>query len=143
MFLTKTFMTNCNDQHDLLDLDMDDKDCKLDLMFRQKEKLQYPGACSLEYQNQMQILLEKLLCWDTSKQQAKGKGVLGRVLAFMIAHEEQGQGTLHSHWQLFLNKLSMELRNVLFNNDAEEKQNARKEFLAHVDEVMDSSMALN
>ena len=46
---------------------------------------------------------------------------------------------LNSHWQLFLKELSIELRNMLFSSDIEEKKKARQEFLAHVDKVMDSS----
>ena len=116
-----------NFQHELPSLDdWDDKRCEVDLIFWQKERLQYPGACSLEYQNQMKILLEKLLCLGSSKQRATKNGVLGTVLAFMIAHEEQGRYMLHSHWQLFLKKLSMELRNVLFSSDAKEKRKQQK-----------------
>ena len=76
---------------------MNDEQYELNLKFWQKERPQYPGSCSPEYQNQKQILVEKLLCWDTSKQHAKQSGVLGSVLAFMIAHEEQGRFILHSH----------------------------------------------
>ena len=87
----------------------------------------------------MKILVEKMLCWDSLKQRATQKGVLGTVLAFMIAHEEQGRYMLHSHWQLFLKELLMELRNLLFSSNVEEKEKARKVLLAHVDKVMDSS----
>ncbi len=54
-----------------------------------------PGACSLELQNVMQILLECLLKWDTTTQTSKGKGILGTVNAFAGADEEQGRKTLH------------------------------------------------
>ena len=61
------------------------------------------------------------------------------MLAWLIGHEEQGRYILHSHWQLIIEELSMELRNVLFSSDVEAKQKARSEFLAYVDAVMDSS----
>ncbi len=48
-----------------------------------------PGACSLDFQNVMQILTECLLKWDTKTQSSKGKGILGTVIAFAGADEEQ------------------------------------------------------
>jgi hypothetical protein len=36
----------------------------------------------------------------------KGKGILGTVLAFALAHKEQGRRTLHSHWQIWTEVLS-------------------------------------
>ena len=67
---SKKSMFVVNAQHDLQNLDMDDEQCELNLKFDKRKILQYPGSCSLEYQNQMQFLLEKLLCWDTSKRHA-------------------------------------------------------------------------
>ena len=80
----------------------------------------------------MKILLEKLLCWDSLKQRVTQKGVLGTVLAFMIAHEEQGRYMLHSHWQLFLKELSMELRNLLFSSNVEEKEKKQERYSLHM-----------
>ena len=57
------------------------------------------------------------------------KGILGTVLAFMIAREEKGRYILHSHWQLFLKELSMELGNVLFSSDVEGKRESKKRIL--------------
>jgi len=50
---------------------------------------------SLEIQSVMQILTECLLRWDAKTQTAKGKGILGTVIAFAGADEEQGRKTLH------------------------------------------------
>ncbi len=41
-----------------------------------------------------------MLRWDTKTQSSKEKGTLGTVLAFTGADEEQGQKTLHQHWQI-------------------------------------------
>jgi hypothetical protein len=59
--------------------------------------MKYPGACSLEFQSVMQILTKCILRWDTKTQSSKGKGILGTVLAFSGADEEQGCKTLHRH----------------------------------------------
>ncbi len=53
-------------------------------------RMKYPGACSLELQSVMQILTKCMLRWDTKTQSSKGKGILGTVLAFSGADEEQG-----------------------------------------------------
>ena len=89
----------------------------------------------------MQILIEKLLQWDCSKK-SKGKGVLGHVTAFVIAHEEQGRYMLHSHMQLFLEELSVALRKLLFAKDADTKTQRREGFLDHADEVIDPSYSV-
>jgi hypothetical protein len=68
-------------------------------------RLQYPGACSLEFQSVMQILTKCMLRWDTKTQSSKGKGILGTVLAFSGADEEQGRITLHRHWQIWVQEL--------------------------------------
>ena len=58
---------------------------------------------------------------------------------FVTAHEEQGRYMLHSHIQLFLEELSMSLRKLMFSDDEETAKMARVEFLADVDEFMDST----
>jgi len=60
------------------------------------------------------ILIECLLQWDIKKQKAKRKGMLGTLLAFVPGDEEQGRGTLHSHWQCLLAEISQRVRNFLF-----------------------------
>ena len=57
-------------------------ECIADMRLRKKIRLMYPGACSLEFQSLMQILIETLFNWDTKKQRAKGKGIFGTVVAF-------------------------------------------------------------
>ena len=69
-------------------------------MLRRDARNKYPGTCSLEFQSVMQILTECLLKWDTKRQTSKRKGILGTVLAFAGANEEQGRKTLHQHWQI-------------------------------------------
>ncbi len=72
--------------------------------------MKYPGACSLEFQSVMQILTKCMLRWDTKTQSStKGKGILGAVLAFSGADEEQGRKTLHQHWQIWVQELNQTL----------------------------------
>ena len=80
---------------------MSNKDCELDMIFCPKQCLQYPGTCSLEYLSQMQILLEKLLAWDSKKKCAKQRDIIGHYIVFIAAYGEQGSYMLHMHMQLF------------------------------------------
>ena len=47
-----------------------------------------------------------MLRWDTKTQSSRGKGILGTVLAFFGADEEQGRKTLHRHWQIWVQELN-------------------------------------
>ncbi len=87
----------------------------------------------------MQFFVECLLQWDPKKQKAKGKGIVGTVLAFAPADEEQGRKTLHSHWQIWTEELNQEKRDGLFSNDKEEREKARKDFCRHIDEIMNAT----
>ncbi len=51
-----------------------------------------------------------MLRWDTKTLSSKGKGILGTVLAFAGAVEEQGRKTLHQHWQIWVQELNQTLR---------------------------------
>ena len=95
-----------------------------------------PGACSLEFQNVMQILTECLLKWDTKTQLSKGKGILGTVIAFAGADEEQGHKTLHRHWQIWVKEIDQNIRDCLFHKDDKTRLEARDTFLKHIDDVI-------
>ena len=123
-------------QHKLPDINSSDELCIADFNLRKKDRITYPGACSLEYQNVIKILIEDLLQWDPVKQKAKGKGVLGTVVAFAPADEEQGRKTLHSHWQIWTKELNSELRDDLFAKDPQRRATARKKFFNIVDHLM-------
>ena len=84
-------------QHELLSLKGSEEDCIANFVLRKDARINYPRACSLEFQSIMQILTERLLKWDTKTQTATGKGILGTLTAFAAADEEQGRKTLHQH----------------------------------------------
>ena len=92
---TSLSFDHCVFQHELPSLKGSEEDCIADFVLRKDARISYPGACSLEFQSVMQILTECLLRWDTKTQTAKGKGILGTVVAFAGADEEQGRKTLH------------------------------------------------
>jgi hypothetical protein len=60
----------------------------------------------------MQILMECMLQWEVTKKTSKGKGILGTVIAFSAAEdEEQGRNTLHCHWQIWVKKINQMVQN--------------------------------
>jgi hypothetical protein len=101
--------------------------------------MKYPGACSLEFQSVRQILTKCMLRWDTKTQSSKGKGILGTVLVFSGADEEQGRKTLHRYWQIWVQELNQTLRDCLFDTDTTKKKDAQKTFCQHIDNVISAS----
>jgi hypothetical protein len=87
-------------QHRLPNLKCSEKNCLPDFVLQRDTTMKYPGACSLEFQSVMQILTKCMLGWDTKTQSSKRKGILGTMLAFSGADEEQGRKTLHQHLQI-------------------------------------------
>jgi hypothetical protein len=69
-------------------------------------RINHQGACSLEFQSVMQILMECMLQWDIRKKTTKGKGILGAVVAFSAADEEQDRKTLLCHWQIWVKEIN-------------------------------------
>ena len=61
------------------------------------------------------------------------------MLAFVPGDEEQGRGTLHSHWQCWLTEISQGVRNFLFAKSKHEREKARADFLQHIDAVLNAS----
>jgi hypothetical protein len=94
-------------------------------------RLNHPGTCSLEFQSVMQIITDCMPRWDSKKQTSKGKGILGRVLAFLAADEEQGRKILHCHWQIWVEEIDQTLINCLFNEDISVR-NMQETFFANI-----------
>ncbi len=128
---TSLFFYHCTFQHELPSLKGSEEDCIADFVLRKDARISYPGACSLEFQSIMQILMECLLRWDTKTQTAKGKGILGTVIAFAGADEEQGRKTLHRHWQIWVKEINQTVRDSLFHKDTKTRTDARNTFLKH------------
>ncbi len=111
-------------------------DCIADFVLQKDIKLNHPGACSLEFQSVMHILMECMLRWDIKKNTSKGKGILGTVLAFFTADEEQGRKTLHRHWQIWVKQIDETLCNCSFHEDDTIRDSARKTFCKQIDNII-------
>ena len=99
----------------------------------------YPGACSLEFQNVMDIILKCLLNWDEEEKKSLGTGMVGDLVAWNQAVERQGRGSLHAHWQLFTKQLSTKARLELFHEDEVIRNTARKELVDYIDSMICAS----
>ncbi len=106
-------------------------------------RMSNPGACSLEFQNVMQILTECLLKWDIKTQLSKRKGILGTVIAFAGADEEQGHKTLHRHWQIWLKEIDQNIRDCMFHKNDKTRLEARETFIKHIDNVLSADYGSN
>jgi hypothetical protein len=123
-------------QHELHSLKCSEEDFLADFFLKKDARLNNPGACSLEFQSVMLILTEHMLKWDTETKTSTWKGILGTVRAFASTDEEQGQKTLHQHWQNWVEKIDQTLRNSLFGNDHKTRNKARQTFQQHIDNVV-------
>ncbi len=108
-------------------------------MLQRDTRVKYPGAYSFEFQSVMQILTKCMLKWDVKTQSSKGKGILGTVVAFTGADEEQGRITLHQHWQICIKELIQTLQDCLFDKDATERYNAQTTFCQHINNITSAS----
>ena len=70
----------------------------------------------------MDIFNSYLLKWDVKTKTSTGQGILGTVRAFFVADKEQGQKTLHRHWQIWIEEMNQKLRNALFDNDPKKRK---------------------
>jgi hypothetical protein len=108
-------------------------DILTDFNVRRETRSQHPGLCAEEYQRMMELVIKHLFNWDTATQTSKGVGLIGELLAWCLATEEQGRKSLHGHFLLFI-KCWNRVMNILQGvNDQEHKlgiwtyQNAQRE----------------
>ena len=82
----------------------------------------------------MQIALECLFGWDPSRQKGK-RGLFGIMEAFCRGDEEQGRGSLHAHWLVWIMNFG-HLRRLMFSEDDHTRELARANYIAYVNSVM-------
>ena len=114
-------------------------ECAADFIVRRRTRKRYPGACSLEFQNVMDIVLKCLLNWDNERKESLGTGMVGDLVAWNHTVEEQGRGSLHAHWQLFTKQLSTKARLKLFQEVKVVRDTARRELVDYIDSMVCAS----
>ena len=121
--------------------DCSDSECIQDFELRYRKRMQYPGACSLDYQAAIQAVCE-LLGWDLKKNCGKGIGMYGRCKAFVRGDEEQGRFTLHGHCLVWIDGFD-DIRELFFDEDVMKRQAARDEMCTYVDKCFCSDYEYN
>ena len=82
----------------------------------------------------------RYFCNGISKiREIKHKGVVGTIRAFAEEDEEQSQGTLCGHWQVYVEELNNELRNGLFQGGKSDRLKAKQKTIDHIDIVMNAT----
>ena len=94
------------------------------MKLRQDQRIKYPGACAQEYHSAIEIVMEHLFGWDKKKQRGR-PGILGTLQAFCEAIEEQGRGTLHGHFLIWVTNFDL-LREMIHDKNKAVKESAKK-----------------
>ena len=82
--------------------DFSEEDVLDDFKFRHETRSQYPGLCAEDYRRIVGLVIKHIFKWNCDEQEASEVGLLGRVLAWCLATEEQARKTLHGHFLLFI-----------------------------------------
>ena len=105
----------------------------LDFNARKKWRAQYPGACAIEYESVIQVVIAILIGWDQGNNQGSN-GIFGIPLAYADCCEEQARFTLHSHISIWIENFN-ETRNLLFHESKTIRQEAKKELELYFDKI--------
>ena len=100
----------------------DQSKCLLDFEARKKWRGKYPGACAMEYENIVQIVIRVIIGWNQSEQKGY-KGAFGIPLAYGDSCEEQARYTLHSHISVWIENFNI-VRNLLFHENEDIRSSA-------------------
>ena len=116
----------------------DQKYCLLDFNTRKKVRSKYPGACALEYQSILQIVINILIGWDSTSRSHKS-GIFGIPLVYADCCEEQARYTLHSHISVWVEGFN-KVRNDLFHENMDIRNMAREELRKYFDTIAQASL---
>jgi hypothetical protein len=72
-YSNECFFSNELYQHNLPSFQCSEADCFADFVLQKDIRLNHPGACLLEFQSIMQILMECMLRWGVKKKTTRGK----------------------------------------------------------------------
>jgi hypothetical protein len=111
-----------------------EENCIADFEIRSRVRTKYPGACSMYYQYAIRKVF-KALGWDLKRNKPTAEGgMFGKVKAFVRADEEQGRGTLHGHFLLWIHNFDTTVRE-LFSPDQNVRDLARESLRVYVDKI--------
>ena len=98
----------------------------------------YPGLCSWDFEQVLDVTIEHLLGWDrVKKQNKKEHGLFGDIDAWSFAVEEQGRKTLHAHFLVWTTGWSELLANL---HSVDKQTQATTTLCRFVDKVLTTNM---
>ena len=130
-----------NEEHKMMtieDMIGDERKCVLDLKVRKEVRMKSPGACALEFESIMQIVLECMIGWDMKERVGK-KGIFGIPIAVGNTSEEQMRFTLHAHMEIWIENFNA-VRDFLFDEDAAVKTSARETLTDYFKKIATASL---
>ena len=118
--------------------DIEDKaKCLLDFNARKKWRAKFPGACAIEYESVIQVVIAVLIGWNKDTQKGSS-GIFGIPQAYADCCEEQARFTLHSHISIWIENFN-DTRNLLFHDHQNIRQDAKKELELYFSKIAQSS----
>ena len=85
---------------------------------------QPPGACALEFDDIMKVLMYCLIGWDSKKKQGR-KSIFGVVETFRVPVQEQARYTSYAHMILWIKNFT-KLRALLFHANRTVRETAKE-----------------
>jgi len=116
----------------------DESKCILDFNARKHWRKTFPGACTLEYESMIQIVVRVLIGWDVRTKQGTN-GIFGVPIAFADCCEEQARYTLHSHISIWIKDFN-KVRRLLFNSNQEVARKAQQELELYFDKISQATL---
>ena len=116
----------------------DESYCLLDFEARKKWRAKYPGACAMDYENIIQIVIKTIIGWNQSEQRGY-KGAFGIPLAYGDSCEEQARYTLHSHISVWLKDFNT-VRNLVYNEDESIRLSAIQQLEKYFDRIAQANL---
>ena len=116
---------------------MNQSKCLVDFEARKCWRAKYPGACAIEYENIVQIVIKVLIGWNQSEQKGIG-GIFGMPLAYADSCEEQARYTLHSHILVWIENFN-NVRDLLFHEDESIKKSASQILQSYFENIAQAS----
>ena len=139
-----TFLLNIYAFEDL-DLDLSDwetisnltdEELKQRSKKREQLKLNAPGICAWNFENQLDAIIRYVFGWDLKKDEpTKSNGYFGKCRGYALSVEEQGRKALHTHCIVFIDKVKEAWSMLHHNRFRKRKRQATEEMCMAIDRV--------
>ena len=112
--------------------------CVLDLKLRKDARRRSPGACALDYESVIQVVIKVFIGYD-EKTGTFVNGIFGEAEAFANACEEQSRFTLHSHIVVWIKNFN-KVRELMFHDNDAIRKKAQDEIISYFTKVSQATL---